>query len=190
MRLCNDIITVFNKRINAETGDYAYYPTIIKGVSWYGEVVSNLSDRGLNAANRFTVRVPIDADFGGSSYTDPISYADAGDVSALFTFAMGDRVVKGAYSDDSDEPAPADDSQEEETPATRDAVGDNSEEPGENEQSGESGNGEGTGTEESATNQAFTLAQLDALYYEHFTVLGVTDNRRAPNAPHWRLVGS
>lgn len=26
--------------------------------------------------------------------------------------------------------------------------------------------------------------------YEAFTILGITDNRRAPNAPHWKVIGA
>ena len=33
-------------------------------------------------------------------------------------------------------------------------------------------------------------AQIHERYADCFTVLGVTDNRRAPNAPHWKVVGS
>ena len=35
-----------------------------------------------------------------------------------------------------------------------------------------------------------TPAALQAAYTDCFTILGVTDNRRAPNAPHWKVVGS
>ena len=33
-------------------------------------------------------------------------------------------------------------------------------------------------------------ADVQGTYSDCFTVLGVTDNRRAPNAPHWKVVGS
>lgn len=36
----------------------------------------------------------------------------------------------------------------------------------------------------------WTPARLKAAYAECVTVLGVTDNRRAPNAPHWRVTGT
>ena len=39
------------------------------------------------------------------------------------------------------------------------------------------------------TGNNLTPAQLDAQYTECCTVLGVTDNRRAPNAPHFKVVG-
>lgn len=42
----------------------------------------------------------------------------------------------------------------------------------------------------SATGVGWTPAQLKKAYAECVTVLGVTDNRRAPNAPHWRITGA
>lgn len=115
---------------------YVYVPTVIEGVSWYGDVASNVSDKGLNAANRFTIRIPIDANFGGKSYVDPISYCGASSSDGIFTFANGDIVVKASVA-----VAP------------------------------------------------MTPAELKESYTDYCTVLGVTDNRRAPNAPHWKLVG-
>lgn len=40
------------------------------------------------------------------------------------------------------------------------------------------------------TDDSLTLKQLHEQYPDCCTVLGVTDNRRAPNAPHWKVVGS
>lgn len=40
-----------------------------------------------------------------------------------------------------------------------------------------------------AVPDARTPAQLQAQYGEVVTVLGVTDNRRAPHAKHWKVVG-
>ena len=36
----------------------------------------------------------------------------------------------------------------------------------------------------------WTPAELKATYAECVTVLAVTDNRRAPNAKHWRVTGT
>ena len=36
----------------------------------------------------------------------------------------------------------------------------------------------------------WTPAKLKKAYADCVTVLGVTDNRRAPNAPHWRITGT
>lgn len=43
---------------------------------------------------------------------------------------------------------------------------------------------------EADTTQTWTPAKLKAAYSECVTVLTVTDNRRAPNAPHWRVTAA
>ena len=135
MRLCNETVTVFNTRVDSETGAYAYYPTVIGGVSWYCEIASAVDNAGLHAADRFIIRIPTDADFGGNQYVDSVAYKNAESASGLFTLAQGDVIVKAAIE------AP------------------------------------------------MTLAQLHEQHSECCTILGVTDNRRAPNAPHFKVVG-
>ena len=136
MNLCNDVITVFNAKFNPATGSDDYNVTAISGVSWFCEIVSNVDSSGLKSANRFTIRIPETADFGGKTYAAPRDYAGAADVSGAFTLQNGDVVVHGAVAESGLRPA--------------------------------------------------------ALHkqYEAFTILGVTDNRRAPNAPHWKVVGA
>ena len=41
-----------------------------------------------------------------------------------------------------------------------------------------------------AEGNTWTPARLKAAFADCVTVLGVTDNRRAPNAPHFKVVGS
>ena len=135
MKLCIETITVFNAALDPETGYDVYNPTVINGVSWYSTIESTVTDEGLKAANRFTIRVPLDADFSGKSYVHPKQYADAEDRSGIFTLAQGDLIVHAAET------------------------------------------------------EALTPAQLQEKYGEVVTVLGVTDNWRAPRAKHWRVVG-
>ena len=136
MRLCNDTITVFNRKLDVENGWDVYIPTVISGVSWYGAVVTNVGDKGLNAAHQYTLRIPVDADFGGKTYVDPKTYKGETIVAGLFTFENGDKIVKGQVD------------------------------------------------------ETLTPAQLEETYHDCITILGVTDNRRAPNAPHFKVVGS
>lgn len=135
MNLCNETITVFNPKLNTATGNDEYHGTVITGVSWFCEIVSTVNE-GLKAANKFTIRIPEDADFSGKTYADPLTYAGAEDVSGLFTLRNGDIVVRGAV-----------------------------------------------------TVTGLRPAELHK-NYEAFTILGVTDNRRVPNAPHWKVVGA
>ena len=139
MKLCNDTITVFNARVDPEVGGNAWIPTVIAGASWYltDAATVDASKGGLVAANKATIRIPVDADTGGKAYADPVSYAKAEDVSGLWTLKGGDIIVRAAL--------------------------------------------EGTD---------WTPAELKATYSECVTVLAVTDNRRAPNAKHWRVTGT
>lgn len=135
MRLCDDTITVFNKRV--ENHEHVFYPTVIDKVSWWGHVSTNVGDKGLNAANSIIVRIPVDADFGGKTYVDSKEYAQSSDVGGIFTLANGDVIIKGVV-----------------------------------------------------VLAPLHPAELKATFVDYMTVLGVTDNRRAPNAPHFKVVGS
>ena len=139
MKLCNDVITVFNARVDLDVGGNVWIPTVISGASWYltDAFTVDASKGGLVAANKATIRIPVEADFGGKTYADPVSYASAEDVSGLWTLKGGDIVVKAAV---------------------------------------EGGD--------------WTPARLKAAYAECVTMLGVTDNRRAPNAKHWRVTAT
>ena len=139
MKLCNDTITVFNARVDPDVGGNVWIPTVIVGAGWYLTDASTVdaSKGGLVAANKATIRIPVDADTGGKAYADPVSYASAEDVSRLWTLKGGDIVVKATV---------------------------------------EGGN--------------WTPARLKAAYAECVTVLAVTDNRRAPRAPHWRVTAT
>ena len=139
MKMCNDTITVFNARVDPDVGGNVWEPTVITGASWYLTDASTVdaSKGGLVAANKATVRIPEGADAGGKVYADPITYANAEDVSGLWTVQAGDIIVKGEV-----------------------------------------------------TGASWTPARLKAAYADCVTVLGVTDNRRAPNAQHWRVTGT
>lgn len=136
MKLCNEVVTVFNKKVDPDKGWDVYVPTVINGASWYCEIASTVDGNGLHAANRFIIRIPLDADFGGKTYIDPIAYENESMVAGVFTLAQGDIIIKAAVDEE------------------------------------------------------LTPAQLKEQYYDYCTILGVTDNRRAPNAPHFKVVGS
>lgn len=136
MKLCNETITLFNATVDDDKGYDVYLPTVIRGVSWFCEIASTVDKDGLKAANKFTIRIPVDADFSGKAYATPAAYA-GGDPNNLFTIKNGDIIVHGV---------------------------------------------------ETATDM--TPATLQEKYGEIVTVLGVTDNRRVPNAKHWKVVGT
>ena len=140
MKLCNDVITVFNARIDPSTGGNVWTPTVITGVSWYMTDASTVdaSKGGLVAANKATIRIPTDANAAGKTWTDPVSYKAAESVTGLWTLQQGDVIVKG----------------------------------------------------DASAEQNPTPAKLKKAYADCVTVLGVTDNRRAPNAPHWKVTAT
>ena len=94
MKQCEETITVFNARLDDDKGYDVYVPTVIHGVSWFCEIASNVDTGGLKAANKFTVRIPLDADFSGKAYMEPAGYAGA-DPGAFFTLKQGDIIVHG-----------------------------------------------------------------------------------------------
>lgn len=105
MNLCNDTVTVFNSRLDPDTGSDVYIGTVISGVSWFSENVSSVDSSGLKAANKFTIRIPATAKFGSKAYAAPLDYAGAADVSGLFTLQNGDIVVHGAVMEPNPRPA-------------------------------------------------------------------------------------
>ena len=139
MKLCSDTITVFNAHVDQDAGGNVWTPTVVTGASWYltDAATVDASKGGLVAANRATIRIPVEADTGGKVYADPVSYASAEDVSGLWTLKGGDIVVRMAV-----------------------------------------------------TGSDWTPAALKAACADCVTVLGMTDNRRAPRAPHWRITGT
>lgn len=137
MKLCNDTITVFNARVDPETGGNVWTPTTITGVSWYMTDASSVdtSKGGLVAANKATIRIPTNAGTGGIAYADPIAYKASS--AGRWTLQAGDVIVRAAVSGDD-----------------------------------------------------WTPASLKGAYADCVTVLAVTDNRRAPNAPHWKVTAT
>lgn len=94
MKECNETITVFNTRPDDEKGYDVYIPTVIRGVSWFCEIASNVDSSGLKAANKFIIRIPVDADFSDKAYVPPAAYA-GGDPNSVFTLNQGDIIVHG-----------------------------------------------------------------------------------------------
>jgi len=178
LNLCNETITVFNAKHDAATDMDIYYPTVIVGVSWFCEIASTV-DKGLQAADKYTIRIPVDADFGGKEYVDPLTWA-------------------ALQHTPTPEPDPDPDDPETDDPEEGDQEEPTGEEPAEDEQEEEPDfpelyftlrngdiivKGDASGVENPRP------ANLQKLYPELVTILGVTDNRRAPNAKHWKVIG-
>ena len=138
MRLANDTLTLFNAWFDKAQDCTVYRKTVISGISWYSTIKTNVGDTGLKSANMFTIRIPIDANTGGKSYTSPVEYDSAESVDDLFTLRQGDLMGKGIVP-----------------------------------------------------NTITTPAQAHKAYPDTaFTIMGVTDDRRALHAQHWKVVGA
>lgn len=94
MKLCDTVITVFNAKFDPEKDCDVYHGTVLSGVSWYEQSISNVTTEGLKAANRVTVRIP--EHVLSAKYVNPLYYANAPDVTGLCTLQKGDVIVKGA----------------------------------------------------------------------------------------------
>lgn len=136
MRGCNETVTVYNRKLDREKGYDIFHSTVITGVSWYARTLSNVDSSGLSAADVYTIRIPVDADFSGKAYVAPHTYKATGDPETMFTLQSGDLIVKGEH-----------------------------------------------------TESGVKLADLQALCGEVCTVLGITDNTKAPHGKHWRVTG-
>ena len=136
MKLCNDVITVFNAQVDPDVGGNVWTPTVITGASWYMTDASTIdaSKGGLVAAGKVIVRIPEEIAPEG------------------FGMKAGDIIVKGSVPTS--------------TETTSNGI-------------------------TTSTPIVWTPTKLKKAYGEDCaTVLGVTDNRRAPNAPHWRITGA
>lgn len=109
MRLCNTAITVYNSYIDPTTKYKTYLPTVITGVSWFGDVQVNVSSDGLSSADMYTIRIPIDADFNNKQYLSPKDFLAIpnDEMSKYWTISIGDTIVKGSVNDIGDDAKPA-----------------------------------------------------------------------------------
>ncbi len=97
MRLCDETVTIISSQVDDATGYDVYNATVIHGASWHCEIASTVDSSGLKAADKFNIRIPTDADFGGKTYIPPNEYASA-DPDGYFTLRNGDTIIRGAVT--------------------------------------------------------------------------------------------
>ena len=102
MNLCTETITVFNALYDWDLDHDTYHSTVIRGVSWYSTDESAITDNGLQAANKYTIRIPIDADFGGKEYAQEKEYTSP---DTQWTLAGGDFIAHGEVTEAITKPA-------------------------------------------------------------------------------------
>lgn len=93
MVLCkNADITIYNKYYDFANDVDRYQRTVIKGVNWQGKRNGTVSDKGLMLADSTIIFIDkLD------NYVSPKKFAKLTDVERTnyFTFAPGDKIVKG-----------------------------------------------------------------------------------------------
>jgi len=165
VRLCDDTITVFNARADPETGGSVWLPVTIAGASWWATDASavDAARGGLAAANKCVIRIPAEA----TARYQPILAAGGG---AALAIAAGMPLAadwrESAYID---------------------PVG-----------YANAGSAAGLWTlkngdiivRAAVAGGDWTPAKLKRAFADCVTVLGVTDNRRAPKGKHWRVTGT
>lgn len=137
--MCNETVTVFNRRYDSDLGDDILIPTTITGASWFGTAAEVIDpEHGLKEASKIIIRIPADAKIeGDKTYADPLAWKAAPDVTGLWTLQGGDIIIKGT-----------------------------------------------------AEGNDWTQKRLAETFAGFCKVLAVTDDRRAPNAPHFKVVGT
>ena len=87
-----DNITIYNKYYDFTSDMDKYQRTVIKGVNWQGKKHATVSDKGLLLADSTLIFIDkLD------NYVSPKKFAKLSDSERVkyFTFAIGDKIVKG-----------------------------------------------------------------------------------------------
>lgn len=95
MKLCNDVMTVFNARVDPALRYEVYAPTVLRGVRWYVQRAVAVAEGGLKVEDRLLARIPADVDAGGRTYAEPRKYRAAAKADGLWTLQPGDILVRG-----------------------------------------------------------------------------------------------
>ena len=88
----NADITVYNKYYDLASDTYKYKRTVVKGVNWQGKRNGTVSDKGLLLADSTLIFIDkLD------NYVSPKKFAklQSTEREQFFTFAPGDKIVKG-----------------------------------------------------------------------------------------------
>lgn len=93
----NADITIFNKRYNADRRTELFYPTQIRGVSFYKRKNVAWKKKETSSDDEYTIRIPIDADMGGKEYMEAKAYEALSDeeFSGYWTLQPGAIIIKG-----------------------------------------------------------------------------------------------
>lgn len=102
--LTNVDITIYNHKYNKETRLDDWNKTVIRGVHFYVDNKVSVGDNGLNSADIYKIRIPVDAQCD-KTYIQEDEYNTFSDVSDYWTLQEGDVVVKGVCDKSISKPA-------------------------------------------------------------------------------------
>lgn len=92
--LTNADITLYNHKYNDATRMDDWHRTVIRGVYFYVDNKAAVSEKGLNSADVYKIRIPVDCKCA-ASYLPEDEYASASDVSSFWTLQEDDYIVRG-----------------------------------------------------------------------------------------------
>ena len=87
----NTDVTIYNMWYNPETRIGEWYPTHLRGVSFYGGQMASVGESGMSAADEYTLRIPESSMSDG--FLPPIEYAQSSDPENHWTVRTGDVIV-------------------------------------------------------------------------------------------------
>ncbi len=98
----NADITILNKIYDSENRQDVFLPTVIKGVSLYMKSGSTGDNKFRERTSTYKIRIPIDADMGGSSYADPVAYRGMSREEAATHWTLQEEsvIVRGILTDE------------------------------------------------------------------------------------------
>lgn len=88
----NADITIYNRYYDNSLGSYRYQRTVIKGVNWQGKRNSTVSDKGLLLADSTLIFID---KLDNYVSTKRFAKLQPDERENYFTFAPGDKIVKG-----------------------------------------------------------------------------------------------
>ena len=93
----NGDITIFNKRYDKTQRTERFFGTKISGVSLYFKKGVSSGDKQMSQSDRYTIRIPADADADGKQYVEQIAYASLPeeDFNKFWTIQPGALIVAG-----------------------------------------------------------------------------------------------
>ena len=103
--ITNADITLYNHYYNAEKRLDQWKRTLIKGVHFFADHKVSVGDNGVNNADLYKIRIPVDADIDGEYLAEDDWLSAGEDILGKWTLQSDDIVVLGECDMDIERPA-------------------------------------------------------------------------------------